>query len=417
MRIPTTRGGKLIGFTKLIHGEGTVSEVLKYRETAPHLVPSMFIRFTETRRPVVFWNITNECNLSCVHCYISGGPAARRGDELSLEEAKAFIDDLVEMNVPLLMFTGGEPLVRKDFWELASYARLKGLKTALSTNGTLITTSIAKKIRDHGIEYAGISLDGANEKTHDTFRKQPGSFRKAVQGLKNCVRVGLKCGVRITATKHNYLEIPDLIDLTVRLKIPRFCLYWLVPSGRGVKLFARSNLEPGETLQTLNMLYDEAEKLGSEQIEILTVDAPQDGIFILNQLQKRNPARYNDALKLLELTGGICSAADRLANVDPTGNIYPCQFAQLPKLRVGNLRQGSFSEVWNDSGNPVLSMFRSKVENLKGKCGKCDYRKICGGGCRVRAYMRFRDFWAEDPFCSYNPQTGEFESNLPNSNQ
>jgi len=400
----------LIGFTKLIHGGGTVSEAIKYREAAPHLVPSEFIRFTETRRPVVFWNTTSECNLSCIHCYISAGPSKRRRDELSLKEVKEFIDDLSGMNIPLLMFTGGEPLVRKDFWELASYASLKGLKTAISTNGTLITKNVAKKIKNHGIEYAGISLDGANEKTHDNFRNQPGSFRRAVQGLKNCIETGLKCGVRITATKYNYREIPDLIDLSIQLKIPRFCLYWLVPSGRGVKLFADNNLGHDEVVQTLATLYRKTRAMDPERIEILSVDAPQDGVYILNQLKKEDTAKYEEALKLLEFTGGPCSAADRLGNVDPTGNVYACQFAQLPELRVGNVREKPFSEIWNDSKNPVLSMFRGKVKKLKGKCGKCNYKKLCGGGCRIRAYAQYSDFWAEDPFCPYNPNSDRFET-------
>jgi len=400
----------LIEFTKLIRGEGTVSEAMKYRKASPHQVPSEFIRFTETRRPVVFWNTTNECNLSCIHCYLNAGPSNRRKNELSLKEAKEFLDDLSNMHIPLLMFTGGEPLVRKDFWELASYASSKGLKTAISTNGTLITKNVAKKIKDNGVEYAGVSLDGADEKTHDNFRNQLGSFRTAVQGLKNCVETGLKCGVRITATKYNYREIPNLIDLSIKLKIPRFCLYWLVPSGRGVKLFAENNIGNSEIVQTLDTLYRKTKATDPEQIEILSVDAPQDGVYILNQLKREDAEKYEEACKLLEFTGGPCSAADRLGNVDPSGNVYACQFAQLPELRIGNIREKPFSEIWKDVENPVLSMFRGKVKKLKGKCGECNYNKLCGGGCRIRAYAKYTDFWAEDPFCPYNPNRENFET-------
>ena len=181
----------MIRITQLVHGKGTVSEALKHRKKPPHQVPSGLLAFAETRRPLVFWNITNKCNLACAHCYISAGAGSDGREELSLEEAKAFIDDLADMKIPLLMFTGGEPLVRADLWELAEYAAARGLKTAMSTNGTLITKEIASKIKAVGIEYVGVSLDGAKAETHDAIRNQPGSFKKAVEALKNCVELGL----------------------------------------------------------------------------------------------------------------------------------------------------------------------------------------------------------------------------------
>lgn len=392
----------LIRITKLIHGRGTVSEVIKHGELLPHEMPSGLLAFTQTRRPLVFWNITNQCNLSCSHCYINAGPDVQRREELSLDEAKDFLDDLAGMRIPLLMFSGGEPLVRRDFWELAAYARSKGLKTALSSNGTLITRKVAERIKEAGIEYVGVSLDSANEKTHDAIRGQPGSFIRSVRALKNCVEIGLKCGIRVTATKDNYREIPDLIDLSIQLNVPRFCLYWLVPSGRGRKLFNEKKLEKGEVMRLLDALYTRAKKLGPEKIEILTVDAPQDGIYVLNKLSEENSPEYENALRLLKFTGDSCSAGNRIANVDPSGNVYVCQFAQLPELRVGNVRKQRFSEIWNDDANPALSAFRNKVKNLRGKCGKCTHRQLCGGGCRIRAYFQHGDLWAEDPLCFYS---------------
>lgn len=392
----------MIRITQLIHGKGTVSEVITHRKVAPHEVPSRLLAFTQTRRPLVFWNITNQCNLSCAHCYINAGPNRRREDELSLNETKVFIDDLAEMKIPLLMFSGGEPLVRKDFWKLAVYARSQRLKLALSTNGTLITKRIAKKIKDAEIEYVGISLDGANQETHDAIRGQPGSFNRSVRALRNCAEVGLKCGARITATRDNYREIPDLLNLVIQLNVPRFCLYWLVPSGRGKGLFADKDLKTYEVTWILDMLYMKAKELDPEKAEILTVDAPQDGIYILKQLEEENSPEYNDALKLLEFTGDSCSAGDRIANVDPSGNVYVCQFAQLAELKVGNIRQQKFSEIWKDDVNPILSSFRNKVKNLKGKCGKCVYKQFCGGGCRIRAYFQYGDLWAEDPLCPHD---------------
>ena len=392
----------MIRITEFIHGKGTISKVIKHKDTPPHLTPSNLLAFTETRRPLVFWNITNKCNLSCAHCYINAGPSAQKADELSVEEAKALIDDLANMEIPLLMFSGGEPLVREDFWEMASYARFKGLKVALSTNGTLITRSVAKKIKDFGIEYVGVSLDGANEETHDAIRKQPGSFKKSIQALKNCVELDLKCGIRFTVMKQNYHEIPDLINISARLNIPRFCVYWLVPSGRGKSLFVERGIEHKEVMLVLDFLYRRASELDPERMEILTVDAPQDGVYVLNRLKQKNSPEYENALKLMQLMGDACSAGNRIANIDSAGNIYPCQFAQIEELRIGNVRKQGFSEVWNDSSNPILSAFRNKTEKLKGRCGKCTYKELCGGGCRIRAYVQSGDLWAEDPLCFYD---------------
>ncbi|MHC1636385.1 MAG: radical SAM protein [Candidatus Methanospirareceae archaeon] len=390
----------MIRITQLIYGKGTVSEALKYRKREPHQVPSGLLAFSEAHRPVVFWNITSRCNLACAHCYISAGSEGMRGaNELSLEEAKAFIDDVAGMKIPLLMFTGGEPLVRGDFWEIAEYAHIKGLKTALSTNGTLITRKVAERIRDLGIEYVGISLDGASEGTHDAIRKQPGSFKRAVEGLKNCIEEGLRCGVRITLTRDNYREVGRLLDFSLSLGVPRFCVYWLVPSGRGREIYEKQ-LNRSEIYPILELLYRKAKEVG-KRMEILTVDAPQDCVFFLDKLKKEDEEAYRNALELLKYVGDSCSAGERVANVDPEGNVYPCQFAQLDEFKIGNIRERRFSELWNDSKNPVLSAFREKRKYLKGKCGSCDMKEICGGGCRIRAYAHYGDIWAEDPLCPY----------------
>ncbi len=390
----------MIRITQLVHGKGTVSEALKYRKKPPHQVPSRLLAFAETHRPVVFWNITNKCNLACAHCYINAESGPDGGDELSVEEAKAFIADLADMRIPLLMFTGGEPLVRKDFWELADYATAKGLKTALSTNGTLITKEVAARLKAIGIEYVGVSLDGANAETHDAIRNQPGSFKKAVQALKNCVEIGLTSGIRVTITRDNYREIASLIDLSLAIEVPRFCVYWLVPSGRGKEIYERQ-LEPHETSHIFDLLCQRAKDVDPGKIELLTVDAPQDGIYLLNKLREEDSQGYEDALKLLQFTGDSCSAGDRVANVDPAGNVYPCQFAQLEEFKIGNVRERKFSELWIDSENPVLAAFREKTNLLKGKCASCVYKELCGGGCRIRAYAQYGDIWAEDPLCPF----------------
>jgi len=394
----------MIRITQLVHGKGTVSDALKYRKKPPHQVPSRLLAFAETRRPVVFWNITGMCNLACAHCYISAGTVGHnnsRSRELSTEEAKAFIEDLAQMKIPLLLFTGGEPLMRRDFWELTDHATAHGLKTALSTNGTLITHDVAARIKESGIEYVGISLDGATEETHDRIRNQPGCFKKAVQALRNCADIGLKAGIRVTLTRDNYEEIGRLLELSQELQVPRFCVYWLVPSGRGKEIYDRQ-LSPLEAYRIFKLLYQRACELDPEQMEILTVDAPQDGIYLLERMKEEGNSEYENALRLLQYTGDSCSAGDRVANVDPSGNVYPCQFAQMDEFKIGNVRERRFSELWNDAANPVLKVFREKTKFLRGKCGSCVYKELCGGGCRIRAFARYGDIWAEDPLCNYN---------------
>ncbi len=388
--------------TQFVHGTGTVSEVLR-RETRQPL-PSRLLAFSELRRPVVFWNITRRCNLLCSHCYMEAGPGPRRDDELTTEEAKGLIDDLAGMRIPLLLFSGGEPLVRDDFWELARHAAARNLTMAVSTNGTRITPAVARRLKKVGVEYAGISLDGASRETHDRMRNVAGSFERAVRGLKSCVAAGLKCGIRVTATRDNYTEIPDLIDLALEIGVPRFCVYWLVPSGRGTALHAERQLRPREIREILDLLHRKARELGPSTMELLTVDAPQDTVYLMSTLQMDDPPAYASLCTLLERSGVGCSAGDRVANIDPAGDIYPCQFAQMEALKIGSIRERRFSEIWNDPQNSVLSLFRTKTERLQGACGRCSHKSICGGGCRIRAFTTQGDLWAEDPLC---PLCGE----------
>jgi len=392
----------MIRFTRLLHGKGTVSQAIKHRHSAPTDAPTEVLAFTETRRPVIFWNITNKCNLSCHHCYINAGPDAMRENELTTEESKAFIDDVAEMGVPLLLFTGGEPLIRPDFWELASHAKGKGLRTVISTNGTLITKDVAKRLQDIGIQYVGVSLDGADPATHDAIRNQKGAYEGAIQALKNCVEIGLKSGIRVTAHKSNFKEIPEMLEMALDLGVPRFCLYWLVPSGRGIEGYLENQLNKDEIEETLDYLYTKARDLDPEVIEILTVDAPQDGIYLLNRMKEENHPEYENAYKLLSMTGDSCSAGDRVANVDPVGNVYPCQFSQRPDYCVGNIRETTFGEMWNDPENDILNKFRAKKDNLNGICKACSNMDLCGGGCRIRGLNQHGEIWAEDSFCEFD---------------
>ncbi|HVN74118.1 MAG TPA: radical SAM protein [Methanoregula sp.] len=390
--------------TQCMHGRGTVSAVMRHRHNTEGEVPGALLAFSGMFRPVIFWNITTRCNLSCTHCYSGSGPACATEGELTTSEAKGVIDDLADAGVPLILFTGGEPLVRPDIMELASHARSRGLRMALSTNGTLITPDIARRIKESGIGYAGISLDGANAETHDRFRNSPGAFERTLAAFAACREAGLRCGVRVTLTKENCGELEALIDLALSLGASRFCLYWLVPAGRGSESYDRLQLSRDEVTGALDLLYRKAKEIDPSSMEFLTVDAPQDCIHLLRSMEADGSEDLADARGLLESMHGGCSAGTRVADIDAHGNVYPCQFARSPGFLVGNVRDRPFSSLWNDPANPVLARFRKKDARFGGRCAGCTHRELCGGGCRVRAHAASGDFLAEDPFCFIGPE-------------
>ena len=393
--------------TQCMHGRGTVSGVMRHRHKPQTDVPSKYLAFSGMYRPVVFWNLTDSCNLNCTHCYNRSGPGRTTEGELTTAEALGLIDDLAEMGVPLILFTGGEPLMREDIWELAQHARKKGIKIALSTNGTLITLDVARRIKECGIEYAGISLDGAQARTHDRFRNSTGAFERTVAAIASCRKAGLRCGVRVTLTKENCGELEALIDLALSLGASRFCLYWLVPTGRGIESYERLQLGTKEVTDALTLLYRKAKETDPAAMEFLTVDAPQDCIHLLESMGEDGSEDLTDARELLQSLNGGCSAGTRVANIDSHGTVYPCQFARSPEFLIGNIRDRPFSRIWADSQNPVLARFREKDATFTGRCGRCSYRDLCGGGCRVRAHAVNGDFLAEDPFCFVGEESGK----------
>ena len=387
--------------TQCLHGKGTVSSMMA-GEGKTDEVRQEYLAYSPTFRPVIFWNLTRRCNLSCEHCYNASGSLGS-SDELSTNEALAFLDDCRNLRVPVLLLTGGEPLMREDIWELASYARDLGIKTAISTNGTLITPEIANKIKESGIGYVGISLDGARAETHDRFRNSPGAFEKSVRAFSYCQDADIRCGVRVTLTRENMHELGDLIDLALEIGACRFCVYWLVPSGRGAASYESLQLTRDEVFSALDLLQQYAQKTDPSAMEFLTVDGPQDAIHLLEWMEKNKSDDLPEAKSLVASMKGGCSAGIRVANVTETGDVYPCQFAQIPEFRIGSIREHPFSELWNDPENRVLKMFREKKEHLTGKCRSCSYLDLCGGGCRIRAYWQSGDFSADDPFCFIEP--------------
>jgi len=385
----------MIGLTKLLSGTATVSEAIKYgsQGRSSHQ-PVDLLQFSSNKQPIVVWNITNRCNLSCRHCYLNAQDKDYQG-ELSFKQAKTFILDLAKMKIPVLLFSGGEPLIRADLFRLARLACEKGLRTVLSTNGILINKAIAREIKEAGFQYVGVSIDGV-QPTHDTFRNLPGAFSKAMQGMRNCLSAKIKTGVRFTVTKYNYKDLPRIIDLVVAEGITRFCIYHLVCTGRG-KEIADADLSLEQKRRMINFLIEKALQLRARKVklEILTVDNHADAVYLSHYVKDHIPERAEEVRELLKMQGG-CSAGERIANVDPQGAVHPCQF--WPELTLGNVKERPLSEIWNDESNKFLQKLRCKSRYLKGRCRDCAYNEICAG-CRVRARAKTGDIWSEDPGC------------------
>ena len=341
---------------------------------------------------LVVWDCTHACNLRCKHCYESADKPMP--DELSTEEAKDLIDQLVESGVVAIAFSGGEPLVRDDFFELARYASDRDLYTALATNGTLITRTVAKKLKD-AVGYVEISLDGATPETHDALRGKD-TFEKTIAGIKNCIAEGSYTGVATTVTKRTLGEIPAIYDLCNELGVNRLICFNFVPTGRGVDLRGE-DITPEEREELMGFLY---EKLMSEGTQAFTT-APQ---FARVSLERGTCAAathfYVDGgltsrtRALTDFIGG-CGAGRLYCAIEPNGDVRPCVF--LP-ITVGNVREKNLKEIWHES--ELLKKLRNRSD-LGGYCGDCEYKFVCGG-CRSRAYAYFGDVLAPDPGCVYN---------------
>ncbi len=347
------------------------------------------------RRPIVVWNATKACNLRCLHCYYTA-KAEPAPDELTTSEAEAFIDDLAEFGVPVLLFSGGEPLMRPDLYRLGAYAVGRGMRTVISTNGTLIDDEKAERIREAGFSYVGISLDGVGE-TNDRFRGVKGAFDRALAGLRNCQAAGVRTGLRLTLNRHTVQDLSRILDLLRNERIPRACFYHLVYAGRGKRMRA-DDLTSAETRAALDMIFDRAVAYHQRGIdtEILTVDNHSDGPYLLRCVAEHQPERYDEVYDLLRANGGNASGIG-IAAVDHCGNVHPDQFWQ--HYSFGNVRERPFGEIWTDTSDPLMAGLKDRKPLLTGRCSECRYLDICNGNFRVRAEAVHGDVWAPDPAC------------------
>lgn len=383
----------MIGISKLYCGAVEPSDVLRYGRQSDKL-PSHLLQFSADKKPVVVWNMTRRCNLKCIHCY-SNSADIDYADELTTDEGKELITDLAAFGSPVILFSGGEPLMRRDLFELARYATEKGMRAVISTNGTLITNEVAAKLKEIGLSYVGVSLDGL-EKTHDRFRGKKGAFDAALEGIRNCRRAGVKVGIRFTVNKHNLHDVPAMFDLLRKEGIERMCFYHLVYTGRGAKLRAE-DLTHEETRRLLDLIAAETRKMFDDGLlpEILTVDNHADGPYLYLKLKQEDPARAKEVLELLEMNEGN-SSGHGIGCVSWDGEVYPDQFWRNQPL--GNIRQKPFSAIWVDEKNELLVKLKDKKEYVHGRCAACCWLNVCGGNFRARAESA-DDLWGPDPAC------------------
>ncbi|MGE4299220.1 MAG: 12,18-didecarboxysiroheme deacetylase [Desulfovibrionaceae bacterium] len=384
----------MIGISKLYCGQVEPSDALRYGRESGKL-PSHLLQFAKDKKPVVVWNMTQRCNLKCVHCYAHALDEKGK-DQINTDQAKTMIDDLAAYGAPVMLFSGGEPLVRQDLVELAKHARAKGMRAVISTNGTLITQEKAKELRDVGLSYVGISLDGAEE-VHDKFRGVPGSYKKALKAVENCKAEGLKVGLRFTINKRNAQEVPHLFQLIRDLEVPRICFYHLVYSGRGSELIAE-DLDHQETRAIVDLIMDKTRELfeAGHPKEVLTVDNHCDGPYVWMRMQREDPKRAEEVFELLQFNEGNNSGRG-IGCISWDGSVHADQFWR--NHTFGNVLERPFSEIWDDPNIELLHKLKDKKANVKGRCQTCRYLPICGGNFRARAEAYYGDEWAWDPAC------------------
>jgi putative heme d1 biosynthesis radical SAM protein NirJ1 len=381
----------MISVTKLLCGSDYFGDSLRYSQGAREQIHGA----TAGHGPVVVWNTTRTCNLKCIHCY-SNSDAKKYEGELSTKEALRFIDDLAEFKVPVILFSGGEPLLRRDLVKLTTYAKKKGIRPTISSNGTLISLETAMYLKNLGVGYIGVSLDGMTE-NNDRFRGRKGAFVAALDGIRSCIAVGQRVGLRFTINKHNYKDLNAIFDLIEEENIPRVCFYHLVYAGRGSRM-VEEDITREESRAAMDLIIERTldfHRRGIEK-EILTVDNHADGVYTYLKLKETDSERAVKVLELLKMNGGNRTGI-AIGAVDWHGNVHPDQFTQ--NHTFGNVRERKFGDIWTDMANPVLAGLKNRRQLLKGRCAACRWLDLCNGNFRARAEAVSGDFWESDPAC------------------
>ena len=345
--------------------------------------------------PVVIWNLIRRCTLTCKHCYSISADKDYAG-ELSTEEIFATMDDLKRFRVPVLILSGGEPLLHPDIFEISRRAKEMGFYVGLSSNGTLIDESNIERIAAVGYDYVGVSLDGI-KKTHDEFRRMAGAFDRSMHGIRLCKARGIKVGIRFTLTQDNAHDLPGLLRLMEGEGVDKFSLSHLNYAGRGNKN-RKDDVFHQATRQAMDLLFDtcwQYQQKGKPK-EFVTGNNDADGVYLLHWVRRNFPHLENHICAKLEQWGGNSSGVN-VANIDNLGNVHPD--TMWWNYNLGNVRGRPFSAIWADTSDPVMAGLKAQPRKVGGRCGECRYFNICGGNTRVRAWQVSGDPWAEDPAC------------------
>jgi radical SAM protein with 4Fe4S-binding SPASM domain len=388
------------------------------------------MRSTQPYKPrLVFWEVTKGCNLRCIHCRATATELASPLD-LPTSKALEIIGDIAAYGSPILVLSGGEPLYRRDIFELARSASDRGLRVALATNGTMVTKDVARQIVNSGVKRVSISIDGADADTHDSFRGIPGAYEAAIRGLRNLKELGMSVQINMTVARHNVHQVADVLALARRLGADALHTFLLVPVGCGVEIADKQMVPPDEYERILNWFYDQAQvgdiemkatcaphyfrvarqrraaehpsaaaagKSNGRDIGPTEMTMPGSTGMALHPLPKHAGGHpHGDPAAMNAMTKG-CLAGTGVCFISHMGEVFPCGY--LPVL-AGDLRHQGFKEIWEDAA--VFADLRD-TEKLEGKCGRCEFRNVCMG-CRARAYAATGNYMAEEPFCVYEPR-------------
>jgi len=345
--------------------------------------------------PVVIWNLIRRCNLTCKHCYSISADIDFKG-ELSTTEVFTVMDDLKSFGVPVLILSGGEPLLRPDIFHISRRAKAMGFYVGLSSNGTLIDEHNIDAIADSGYDYVGISIDGVRE-THDRFRRKEGAFDASMQGIRLCRERDIKVGLRFTMTEDNAAELPDMLQLMADEGVNKFYLSHLNYAGRGNRN-RDSDVRLNITRAAMDLLFETAlaHAQHGADVEFVTGNNDADGVYLLQWVMQHHPDNVDHIAAKLRQWGGNSSGVN-IANIDNLGDVHPDTFWW--HYGLGNVRQRPFSEIWQETSDPIMKGLKARPRLIKGRCGSCRYFNICGGNTRVRALQLTGDPWAEDPAC------------------
>lgn len=340
---------------------------------------------------MIAWEITRQCNLACIHCRAS----AEKGsypNELKTDECLRLLDDIASFSKPVIILTGGEPLLREDIFHVARHGSEKGLRLVMAVNGTLVDEKMAQKMQDAGIQRISVSIDGATAESHDRFRQVPGAFEGALRGIRCAKKVGLEFQINTTITRHNSHELPAILDLTIGLGAAAHHVFLLVPTGRGKELIDQQ-VTAQEYEEILTWFYDQKEP---SPLHLKATCAPQ-FYRILRQKAKKEGKNVTYENFGLDATTRGCLGGVSFCFISHLGQVQPCGYLEL---NCGSIRENTLEEIW---ANAEIFRDLRDFNSYKGRCGRCEYRKVCGG-CRARAYEMSGDFLAEEPYCAYEPR-------------